>query len=183
MSCWQFSMTHCHHCICIIVLYQVLVRNIISIKQPPAWKLSQQMFLLVLSILNHLTELLELITKCSHLIFYWPLTNVHLLFTPIIDTIYLDKFVLNILKTKLSFFLHYSITTGSRFHWKQSWEERLNHSWFMYDMKVTIITDSFDMAILKAQSLNQNRFFYLSDPTVETWNNLFANTVVAVYYS
>ena len=53
----------------------------------------------------------------------------------------------------------------------------------MYDMTVTIITDSFDMAILKAQSLNQNRFFYLSDPTVETWNNLFANTVVAVYYS
>ena len=103
MSCWQFSMTHCHHCICIIVLYQVLVRNIISIKQPPAWKLSQQMFLLVLSILNHLTELLELITKCSHLIFYWPLTNVHLLLTTIIDTIYLDKlFLIDNLKGSMS---------------------------------------------------------------------------------
>ena len=46
------------------------------------------------SILNHLSELLELITKCSHLIFYWPLTNVHLLLTTIIDTIYLAKLFL-----------------------------------------------------------------------------------------
>ena len=46
------------------------------------------------SILNHLSELLELITKCSHVIFYWPLTNVHLLLTTIIDTIYLAKLFL-----------------------------------------------------------------------------------------
>ena len=57
------------------------------------------------SILNHLSELLELITKCSHVIFYWPLTNVHLLLTTIIDTIYLAKlFLIDNLKGSMSMF-------------------------------------------------------------------------------
>ena len=86
-------MTHCHHCICIIVLYQVLPSaqyqtrtelEIVTTNVPAGRQ----------SVLSHLTELLELITECSHLIFYWPLTNVHLLLTTIIDTIYLAKLFL-----------------------------------------------------------------------------------------
>ena len=46
------------------------------------------------NVLYHLTELLKLITNCSYVIFYWPLTNVLLLESPIIDTIYLVKLVL-----------------------------------------------------------------------------------------
>ena len=45
-------------------------------------------------VLYHLTELLKLITNCSYVIFYWPLTNVLLLESPIIDTIYLVKLLL-----------------------------------------------------------------------------------------
>ena len=61
MSCWQFSMTHCHHCISIIALYQVLPRlhsragisltsslKIVRTNVPAGPQ----------SILNHLTELL-----------------------------------------------------------------------------------------------------------------------------
>ena len=94
MSCWQFSMTHCHHCISIIVLYQVLLGS----PSLPAWKLSQQMFLLVVRVFWTTWLWVDRVVRADNKVltsdFLLAINKCSPLLTTIIDTIYLAKLFL-----------------------------------------------------------------------------------------